>query len=321
MTRIRRIAALLSGLLLTGAVLAQSFPSRPVKVIVPFPPGGGADVVMRVLAPAMGEALGQPVVIDNRAGAGGNIGTDVAAHAPADGYTVLVATAAQAVNNTLSKDIAWDLTRNFAPISLIVQNQIILAANPQVPVKSVQDLIALARAKPGRTTYASYGTGSTAHMSAELFKMMAGVDLLHVPYRGAGPAIKDLVAGQVDVIFADMAAMLPFIQSGQARAIAFGSAHRFAGLPDVPTIAESGVPGYETGGFLALVAPEGTPRPAIDALHDALVKALAAPGIREKLQGLGGIPSPTTPEELGRFLRTDIDKWARVIKTANIRTD
>jgi len=313
--------SLLFGLLLAGATLAQTFPSHPVKVIVPFPPGGGADVVMRVLAPAMGEALGQPLVIDNRAGAGGNIGTDVAAHAPADGYTVLVATAAQAVNNTLSKDVTWNLTRDFAPISLIVQNQIVLAANPKVPVKNVQELIELARAKPGRVTYASYGTGSTAHMSAELFKMMAGVDLLHVPYRGAGPAINDLVAGQVDVIFADMAAILPFVRSGQARAIAFGSAHRFAGLPDLPTIAESGVPGYETGGFLALVAPAGTPRPAIDAMNAAMAKALAAPGMREKLEALGGIPSSTSPAELDRFLRSDIDKWARVIKAANIHTE
>jgi len=301
--------------------MAQPFPSRPVKVIVPFPPGGGADVVMRVLAPALGEALGQPLVIDNRAGAGGNIGTDVAAHAPPDGYTLLVATAAQAVNNTLSKDVTWDLTRDFAPVSLIVRNQIVLAANPKVPVKTVKDLVELARARPGRVTYASYGTGSTAHMSAELFKMMAGVDLLHVPYRGAGPAINDLVAGQVDVIFADMAAILPFIRAGQARAIAFGSSHRFAGLPDVPTIAESGVPGYETGGFLALVAPAGTPRPAIEALNAVMGKALAAPGMRERLEALGGIPSPTSPEDLGRFLRTDIDKWARVIKTANIHTD
>ena len=316
-----RILSLLLGLTLTASTLAQPFPSRPIKVIVPFPPGGGADVVIRVLAPAVGEALGQPLVIDNRAGAGGNIGTDVAAHALPDGYTLLVATAAQAVNNTLSKDVTWNLTRDFAPISLIVQNQIVLAANPKVPVKTVQDLVELARAKPGRVSYASYGTGSTAHMSAELFKMMAGVDLLHVPYRGAGPAINDLVAGQVDVIFADMAAILPFIRAGQARAIAFGSSHRFAGLPDVPTIAESGVPGYETGGFLALVAPAGTPRPAIEALNAAMDKALAAPGMRERLEALGGIPSPTSPEDLARFLRTDIDKWARVIKTANIHTD
>jgi tripartite-type tricarboxylate transporter receptor subunit TctC len=316
-----RIHSLLLGLVLSASTMAQPFPSRPVKVIVPFPPGGGADVVMRVLAPALGEALGQPLVIDNRAGAGGNIGTDVAAHAPPDGYTLLVATAAQAVNNTLSKDVTWDLTRDFAPVSLIVRNQIVLAANPKVPVKTVKDLVELARARPGRVTYASYGTGSTAHMSAELFKMMAGVDLLHVPYRGAGPAINDLVAGQVDVIFADMAAILPFIRAGQARAIAFGSSHRFAGLPDVPTIAESGVPGYETGGFLALVAPAGTPRPAIEALNAAMGKALAAPGMRERLEALGGIPSPTSPEDLGRFLRTDIDKWARVIKTANIHTD
>jgi tripartite-type tricarboxylate transporter receptor subunit TctC len=316
-----RLIAWLFGMLLMVTASAQPFPTHPVKVIVPFPPGGGADVVLRVLAPAMSEALGQPIVIDNRAGAGGNIGTDLAAHAPADGYTVLVATAAQTVNNTLSKDITWNLTRDFAPVSLIVRNQIVLAAKPALSVATVQDLIKLARANPGRITYASYGTGSTAHMSAELFKMMAGVDLLHIPYRGAGPAINDLIAGQVDVIFADTSAILPFIRSGQAHAIAFGSTRRFSGLADVPTVAEAGVPGYETGGFLALLAPAGTPRPAIDALRAALLKAMDAPGIRERLEAQGGIPSPSTPEELAAFLRSDIDKWARVIKTANIHAD
>jgi tripartite-type tricarboxylate transporter receptor subunit TctC len=276
---------------------------------------------MRVLAPAFGEALGQPVVIDNRAGAGGNIGTDAAAHAPADGYTVLVATAAQAVNNTLSKDLSWDLRRDFAPITLIVKNQMVLAAHPAVPASNVRELIALAKTKPGTITYASYGTGSTAHMSAELFKMLAAVDLMHVPYKGAAPAINDVIGGQVNIVFADMAAILPFVKAGRAKAIAVGSSVRFAGLPDVPTIAESGVPGYETGGFLALVAPAGTPKQAVDALNDAMLKAINSPGIREKLESLGGIPSPGTPAQLADFLRSDIEKWARVIKVANIAAD
>jgi tripartite-type tricarboxylate transporter receptor subunit TctC len=302
----------------TGCGFAQSFPIRPVRVIVPFPPGGGADVVMRVLAPALGDALGQPIVIDNRAGAGGNIGTDLAAHALADGYTVLIATAAQAVNSTLSKDIAWDLNKSFAPVSLIVKNQILLVARPSLGVTSVHDLIIMAKSNPGKITYASYGTGSTAHMSAELFKMMSGVDLLHVPYKGAAPAINDVVAGQVDIVFADVAAILPFVKAGSVRALGFGSSSRFPGLPSVPTIAEAGVPGYETGGFLALVAPIGTPKTAIDVLNAALVKVLTSADVAEKLEAQGGLPSPDTPEQLGRFLKSDVDKWAVVIKTAHI---
>lgn len=315
---IKALFALAAAATMAGSVLAQPYPSHPVRVIVPFPPGGGADVVMRVLAPAFSEALGQPVIIDNRAGAGGNIGTEVAARAPADGYTVLIATAAQAVNNTLSKSVTWDLTKDFTPVTLMVGNQILLVANPSLPANSVRELVALAKSKPGGVTYASYGNGSTAHMSAELFKLMAGVDMLHIPYKGAAPAINGVVAGQVDVVFADMAAVLPFVKAGSAKAIAFGSSTRFAGLPDVPTVAESGVPGYETGGFLALVAPAGTPRPVIDTLNAAMTKALNSPGMREKLEALGGLPSPDTPEQLGRFLRGEIEKWARVIKAANI---
>jgi tripartite-type tricarboxylate transporter receptor subunit TctC len=276
---------------------------------------------MRVVQPKFSELLGQPVVIENRAGAGGNIGTEAAARSPADGYTVLVATAAQAINNTLTKDLSWDLTKDFAPVVLMVQNQSLLATHPSVPVSNVRELIALAKAKPGQITYASYGIGSSAHMSAELFKIMTGVDMLHVPYKGASPAVNDLIGGQVNVIFADVAAILPYVKSGMAKPLGIGSATRFAGLPDVPTIAEAGVPGFETGGFLALVVPARTPRPVIDTLNAAMVKTLASPEVRERLEALAAPPIGGTPEQLAQYMRSEIDKWARVIKAGNIKAE
>jgi tripartite-type tricarboxylate transporter receptor subunit TctC len=315
-----RLFVILTALLLVGGnAFAQPFPSRPVRAIVTFAPGGGADVVVRVLAPKMSEFLGQTVVVENRAGAGGNIGTEAAARAPADGYTVLVATAAQAINHSLSKDLSWNLLKDFAPVVGLVQNQTLLAVHPSVPASNVKELIALAKRE--RLTYASFGNGSTAHMGAELFKMMAGVDMVHVPYKGAAPAVNDLVGGQVQVIFCDIAAILPQARAGKARALAVGSGRRFGGLPGVPTVAEAGVPGYETGGFLALVAPAGTPRAAIDAINAATRKTIELPEIKERLEALAGIPIAGTPEELGAYLNTEVDKYARIIRTANIRAD
>ncbi len=307
--------------LLAISAHAQPFPNRPIKIVVPFPPGGGADVVLRVLQPKLQEYLGQPVIVENRAGAGGNLGTESVARAPADGYTLLVATASQATNTTLTRNLPWDLNRDFAPVAFIVLNQTLLASNPKVPATNVKELIALAKAKPDGVTYASYGTGSSAHMNGELFQIMTGVKMLHVPYKGAAPAINDLIGGQVNIIFADVAAILPYVKSGMARPLGIGSGTRFAGLPDVPTVAEAGVPGFETGGFNALVAPAGTPQEAIDALHAAMVKTLASPDMRERLEALGTVPMNGTPAELGQFLRKETNKWAEVIKAANIKTD
>jgi tripartite-type tricarboxylate transporter receptor subunit TctC len=276
---------------------------------------------MRVLQPKLTEYLGQPVIIENRAGAGGNIGTEAVARSPADGYTLLVATASQAINTTLSKNLSWDLTKDFVPVAFMVLNQTVLAVNPSVPASNVRELIALAKAKPGQLTYASYGTGSSAHMNAELFQIMTGVQMLHVPYKGASPAINDLIGGQVNILFADVAAILPYTKSGMARPLGIGSGTRFSGLPDVPTVAEAGVPGFETGGFLALLAPVGTPREAIDAVNSAMVRTLASPGMRERLEGLGTIPMSGTQDQLNQFLRREIDKWARVIKAADIKSE
>jgi len=315
-----RFLVLLVALLFASAsVFGQTFPGKPVRVVVPFSPGGGADVVTRVLSPKMSEFLGQPVVVENRAGAGGNIGAEAVAGAPADGYTVLVATAAQAINHTLTKNLSWDLLKDFTPVVGMVQNQTLLAVHPSVQASNVKELIALAKRE--RLTYASFGNGSTAHMGAELFKTMTGIDMVHVPYKGAAPAVNDLVGGQVNVIFCDIAAILPQVKAGKAKALAVGSTRRFSGLPEAPPIAEAGVPGYEMGGFLALVAPAGTPRAAVDAINAATRKAMDLPEVKERLEALAVIPIAGTPEQLGAFLKAEVEKYARIIRTANIRAD
>jgi tripartite-type tricarboxylate transporter receptor subunit TctC len=317
----RTLAIFLSLCVLCVEAFAQGFPARPIRIVVPFPPGGGTDVVARTVAPRMSELLGQPIVVENRAGAGGNIGTEYVARSAPDGYTLLVASAATAINTTLAKSLSWDLLKDFAPVVLLVQNQSLLVAHPSVQVSSVKDLIAMARAKPGQVTYASYGNGSSSHLIAELFKMMAGVDLLHVPYKGAAPAVNDLIGGQVNVIFVDVAAILPHVKSGKAKPLGIGSAKRFDGLPEVPTIAEAGVPGFEGGGFLGLVAPAGTPAAVVDALNGAAVKTLAVPEVRERLIALASPPVGDTPAEFARFLREQVEKWARVIRAGNIKVD
>lgn len=301
------------------AALAQAYPTKPIRVVVPFPPGGGTDIVARTVTPKMAEILGQPFIIENRAGAGGNIGTDAVAKAPADGYTLLVASASTAINTTLVPNLSWSFQRDFAPVVLMVVNNHLLAAHPSVPANNVRELLALAKAKPGQVTYASYGPGSSAHLTAELFKLMAGVDLLHVPYKGAAPAVNDLLGGQVNIIFADVAAMLSHLKSGKLKALGIGSAKRFEGLPDVPTIAESGVPGFEAGGFLGLVAPAGTPPAVIQALNAAAQKSLAQPEVRDRLLGLASPPVGGSPEDFAVHIKREIDKWARVIRAADIK--
>jgi tripartite-type tricarboxylate transporter receptor subunit TctC len=311
---------LVSMLFASGAALAQAFPAKPVRVVVPFPPGGGTDIVARTVTPKMAEILGQPFVIENRAGAGGNIGTEAVAKSPADGYTLLVASASTAINTTLVPNLSWSVS-DFAPVVLMVVNNHLLAAHPSVPANNVRELLALARAKPGQVTYASYGSGSSAHLTAELFKLMAGVDLLHVPYKGAAPAVNDLLGGQVNVIFADVAAMLSHLKSGKLKPLGIGAAKRFEGLPEVPTIDESGVPGFEAGGFLGLVAPAGTPPAVIQSLNAAAQKSLAQPDVRERLLALASPPVGGTPEQFASHLKREIDKWARVIRAAKIKPE
>ena len=316
----RPIAALLLAAL-PALAPAQGFPKGPVKLVVPFPAGGGSDVVARAVAPRMAEELGQPVIIENRAGASGNIGTELVARSPADGQTLLMASAATAIQTTLAKNLSWNLARDFAPVSLLVINQSVLVAHPSVPANSVKELVAYAKANPGKLSFASYGNGTSAHLAGELFKLLAGVDLLHVPYKGAAPAANDLLGGQVNLLFSDIAAVLPNVKAGRLKALGIGSSSRFDGLPAVPTIAEAGLPGYEAGGWLGLVVPAATPREAVAALNAAASKSLASPEVKERLVALATIPVGNTPAYFGDFIREEVAKWARVIRAAHVTAD
>jgi tripartite-type tricarboxylate transporter receptor subunit TctC len=308
-------------LLVAATATAQPYPNRPIKVVVPYPPGGGTDVVARIVTQKMAAILDSPIVVDNRAGAGGNIGTEYVARSPADGYTVLVATGSTTINNTLTPNLSWELMRDFVPIVQFAWNQSVLVVTPSLPVATVAELIALAKAKPGQLTVASSGIGSSAHLWAELFEMKAGVDFTHVPYKGTAPAQSDLVGGQVNLMFSDISAALPLVKSGKLKALGVGSLTRFDGLPDVPTISEAGVAGYEGGSVVGLIAPAGTPKEAIDALNAAAVKALVAPEVRDRLLGLASLPVGGAPAAFGERLRAETDKWALVIRTAKIKPE
>ncbi|MGI8895471.1 MAG: tripartite tricarboxylate transporter substrate binding protein [Casimicrobiaceae bacterium] len=296
------------------------YPNKPVHLVVGFPPGGGADVVARAVAAKMSEQLGQPIVVENRAGASGNIGADAVVKSPADGYMVYLATASNAISAGAAANgslkLNYELLKDFMPVLLLVRNQNVLVANPSVSVSNARDLIALARSKPGVLNFGSYGTGSSSHLAGELFRQMAGVNLTHIPYKGAAPLVTDLLGGQVELGFVDVAVVLPHIRSGKLKAIAIGSTRRFEGLPDVPTFEESGVPGYEASGWLGLMVPAGTPSEAVSRLRDAAVKSLAAPDLRERLTSLGVTPAPDT--EFSAFLRAEIGKWRQVLRVGGI---
>ncbi len=299
--------------------IGQGFPSKPIRLVVPFPPGGGTDVVARTVAPKMSEFLGQNIVVENRAGAGSNVGTEHVVKSPPDGYTMLLTSSANAINATLSPNISWNLAKDLDPIALLVMNQSLLVVHPSVPVSNVREFIALAKAKPAAITIASSGNGSSAHLGAELFKLMAGVDLLHVPYKGAAPALNDLLGGHANSMLVDISVAMPHVKAGKVRVLGIGSPRRFDGLPEVPTIHESGVPDFEVSGLIGLTAPAGTPREAIERINAAANRALEVAEVRERLVSLATIPMGGSPERLAQVIRTDIDKWARVIRAGNLK--
>ena len=309
-------AALLSAF---TASAADDWPSRPVKIIVPFAPGGSTDVVARILADKLQAELRQPFVVENRAGAGGNIGADVVAKSNPDGYTLLMGTTGVlAINNYLYKDMSFDPQRDFAPVSYTSLITNILVVNANVPAKTVQDLVALAKAKPGELTFASSGAGSSTHLSAELFKSMTGTNILHVPYKGSSQAITDVMAGQVTMLIDNAPSSLPFVQQGKLRALGVTSLKRMPALPDVPTIDESGVKGYESLSWSGIVAPAATPRPIIMKLNAAIEHVLAMPDVKKKFADLGVEPVGGAPENFARHIKAESEKWGRVVKTANI---
>ena len=316
----RRLLHLTAGLLLafSSTAFAEQYPNRPVRLIVPFPPGGSNDVVGRLVAGQLSERLGQQVFVDNRGGAGGVIGTEAAASAAADGYTLLIVSTAHAINPALYK-LNYDPVRSFAPVTILASGPNVLAVNPHLPASSVKELIALAREKPGAVEYASAGIGSFQHMGGELFKLMASVDILHVPYRGGGPAMSDVISGHVNVIFSSLIQTTPFIQSGQLRALGSGGSRRSAVLADVPTIAEAGVPGYAAENWWGIVAPAGTPPAIIERLQRDIQAVLKAPSLQQQFGREGASTLEMSSAEFAAYIESEIAKWRRVVEQGNIR--
>lgn len=302
--------------------LAQTYPARPVRLVVPFAPGGGSDLVGRLLAQRLGAALGQQFVVDNRAGAGGRIGTELVAKAPPDGYTLLLATSSVMVTApALYRKLPFDMPKDFAPISLVAYTSYALVAHPSVPARSVRELIALARARPGRLTFASSGTGGPSHLAGELFSSMAGIRMIHVPYKGSSPGTLSVIAGETDLMFGNVLPALPAIKSGRLRPLGITSLKRSSLLPDVPTIAESGLPGFSVEQIYGLLAPGATPREIVARLNEETAKALQAPDLRNQLLTDGSEVAISTPEELGRTITAEIGKWRQVIEHAGIKAE
>ena len=307
-------AALL--LTLTPLALAADYPDRPVRLIIPFPPGGSNDVVGRLVAQQLTAKLGQQVYVDNRGG-GGTIGTEACAAAAPDGYTICVISIAHAVNPALYT-LKYDPIKSFTPISIFATGPNVLVVNPTSPIKSVKDLLALAKEKPGELNYASAGVGSFQHLGAELFKLQAKVNLVHVPYKGGGPAMQDVIAGHVKIMFSSLVQTTPFIKSGQLIALGTGGAKRSPVLPDVPTIAEAGVPGYTADNWWGLAAPAGLPKPITDKLYTATQAALKSPELQAAFDREGAATVEMTPAQFADYIKTEIDKWGHVVKEGNI---
>ena len=300
---------------------AGGYPSRPVKIIVPFATGGPADNYARFIAQRLSDAMGQGFVVENRPGAGSVIGTDVAAKSAPDGYTLLMMSNAHTVNETLIPNKPFQLMRDFVAVAPVNYSDLVLVAHPAVPIANVRDLLKLAKEKPGKFNYASSGPGTPYHMAGELFKSMAGVYLVHIPYRGSSGARTDLLGGQVDVMFDAVTTMVEQIKAGKVKAIATSGRQRSDVLPDVPTVAESGVAGYEATIWLGLMAPKGTPKAVVDRLNEAVSKITSQNDIRQLWARQGAVPLVMTPEVFDKYARDDVDKWARVIKSANIKVD
>jgi len=317
-TRSVMLALLLA--LFTAVAAAQSYPTKPVRLIIPFPPGGSNDVVGRMIAFQLAERLGRQVVADNQGGAGGIIGTDAAAKAAPDGHTLLLISVAYAFGASMYK-LPYDPATAFAPVALLGTGPVVLAVTAKLPVNSLKELIALAREKPGELNYASAGVGSFQHLASSLFKLQSGLDIVHIPFKGGGPAMMDVIAGNTHIAIGSLIQTLPHIRSGRLKPLGVGSAARVPALPDVPTISEAGVPGYEATNWWGIVAPAGTPRPVIERLHKELSVILASAETKKRFESEGGEAAQMTPEEFGRFIAAEMMKWARVVKEAGIRAE
>ena len=317
-----RVLLALAACLLTAPTWGQAYPNKPLKMILPFPAGGPTDIVARAMGQGLAEALGHNVVIDNRPGGGGLIGATLAAKAPGDGYTLLLGGITTfGVAPSVHKNLAFDPVKDFLPVTMATRQPILLMMHPSLPVKSVREFIALAKARPGEINYASSGPGGSGHMAGELFRLVTGVNLVHIPYKGAPPALNELIAGQVQVMFGTILASAPHIRSGRVRAIAITGPQRSTALPEVMTFSEAGLPTYDASSWNGVLVPAGTPRAVVDRLNAEIVRILKSPNVLERLAQDGALPAPTTPEEFAAFMKAEIAKWAKVVQAANIRID
>ena len=304
------------------AAMAQPYPVKPIRLIVPSAAGDGGDIMARMIGAKLHAVWGMPVVVDNRVGAGGRVGTDAAAKSLPDGYTLIMGNpGSHGINAAIYQNLPYDTERDFAPITQVMRMPNVIVVNPSLPVSSVRELIALFKANPGKFNYASGGNGSSAHLSAELFKSMAGVDVVHVPYKGATPALADVSNGNVAMFIGNLPTSMPLIKAGRLRALAVTSAQRSPVVPELPTVAESGLPGYETVAWLGLIAPAGTPREIVSKLRIEVARIVNEPDIRALIAGQGGEPVGNTPEEFGVIVRADLAKWKKIVKDANIRVE
>jgi tripartite-type tricarboxylate transporter receptor subunit TctC len=303
-----------------GAHAAQ-FPTKPIRLIVPFAPGGSNDIMARIAAQKFSESLGQQVIVDNRPGASGIVGTELAAKAPPDGYTALMMSLTLTVNPSLYRKLPYDTTKDLVPVSLIASAPLMLVVNPALPAKSVQELIAHAKANPGKLNFGSGGRGTTPHLAGEMLKAMAGLDMTHVPYKGGGPALADLVGGQIQLMLENIPSTLPFAKSGKLRALAVSGMKRSPLVPDKPTLDEAGLKGYEIVGWNGLFYPAGTSPAIIKTIHAQTVKMLAQPDVKERLAALGAEPVGNSPAEFAAFIRAEIGKWARIVKQAGLKPE
>lgn len=317
----KRWIPLVFALLAPLQVLAQAWPSKPVKLVVPYPPGGPTDIVARVVAERLTAQTGQSFIVDNRAGAGGNLGAEAVAKAAPDGYTLLVATTAHAINKSLFKSLNYDVQRDFTPVSLLTQGPLVLVVNPEFPAKNVGELIALAKAKPKSVSFASSGNGQSTHLAAELFASMAGAPMTHVPYKGSAPALNDLIAGQVPLMFDTMLSAMPHVKSGRLRALAITGAQRSPAAPDLPTVAESGLPGYQAYAWNGLLAPAGTPPAVISRLSEELKTALSQHAVQERFGAQGFTATWASPAQVVTFVQSEVEKWGRTVQQSGAKVE
>lgn len=303
-------------------VLAEVYPSKPIRIVAPFPPGGPADILSRIIGHKLSQSWGQQVIVDNRPGAGGNIGADLVAKAAPDGYTLLLGfVGTHAINASLYAKMPYDNVKDFEPVSQIAAVTIVLVVHPSVPALSIKELIALAKSKPGQLTFGSPGNGTPQHLAGQLFNTMADVDMLHVPYKGAVPALTDLLGGQVSMIFSSMPPALPLVKTGKIRALGVTSATRSPAAPAIPTITESGLPGYEVNNWYGILAPRGTPKEIVSKLNAEIVKILNMPDVKESLAVQGAEPVSGTPEQFAAYIKEETEKWAKIVKYSGARLD